>query len=71
MHPSMTPTESPVRPLATAPNGADELAVRERWLKQRRTTASGLTSRGLIALWLGAGALVSWLFVAAFAGFGH
>ena len=52
-----------------APSGLDDLAVRERWLKQRRN--SGMGSRGLIALWLAAGALVCWLFVAAFAGLGH
>jgi len=52
------------------PSGADELAVRERWLKQRRA-GGAVMSRGLIAFWIGAGALVSWLFVAAFAGFGH
>jgi hypothetical protein len=52
-----------------APSGLDDLAVREAWLKRRRS--SGMGSRGLIALWLAAGAFVCWIFVAAFAGLGH
>lgn len=55
--------------MTAGPSGADDLAVRERWLKQRR--GSGVASRGLIAVWVAAGALVSWLFVAGFAGLGH
>ena len=62
-----TSTTAPAR--VGAPSGLDDLAVRERWLKQRR--GSGVSSRGLIAVWLAAGALVCWLFVAAFAGLGH
>lgn len=51
-----------------APSGSDELAVRERWLRSRR---SKVLDRGLIALWVTGAAVVGWLFVAGFAGLGH
>jgi hypothetical protein len=49
------------------PNGADALAVRRRYLRQRRR----FSDRGWIALWVIAGALIGWLFIVGFAGLGH
>ena len=64
------PVETTSRPIAVAPNGGDDLAVRERWLKSRHRSRD-LGHRGLSAFWVGLAALASWLFVAAFAGLGH
>ena len=44
------------------PDGRASLATRERYLKRRR--AGRLGDRGVVALWLGFGALVSWLAIA-------
>lgn len=52
-----------------APSGQDSLAVRERFLKQRRTRRLG--DRGLVAVWVTLSALGCWLFVAGFAGLSH
>ena len=58
----------PDRGSATGPpNGSDSLAVRQRYLRQRRR----LSDRGWITLWVTVGALVGWLFIAGFAGLGH
>ncbi|HWF58119.1 MAG TPA: hypothetical protein VG520_07190 [Candidatus Dormibacteraeota bacterium] len=53
-----------------APSGQASLRVRERYLR-RRSQRRSLGERGLTALWLGIGALVSWLFVVGFAALGH
>jgi hypothetical protein len=56
-------------PRPSAPSGLDDLAVRERWLRQRR--ARDFTGRRswLLALWVVVAAIVAWLFIAGFAGF--
>jgi hypothetical protein len=53
-----------------APSGQATLRVRERYLR-RRSARRRLGDRGVAALWLGVGALVSWLFVVGFAALGH
>jgi hypothetical protein len=55
---------------AGAPSGQASLRVRERYLR-RRSLRRRLGDRGLTAVWLGVGALVSWLFVVGFATLGH
>jgi hypothetical protein len=52
------------------PSGSASLHVRKRYL-QRRSQRRRLSQRGLTALWLLAGAVVSWLFVVGFAALGH
>lgn len=52
------------------PTGQDSLAARERYLRQQRRSRR-LGDRGLAAVWVTLGALVSWLFIAGFAGLGH
>jgi len=49
------------------PSGADALAVRRRYLRQRRR----LSDRGWITLWVTVGAVIGWLFIAGIAGLGH
>jgi hypothetical protein len=49
------------------PSGRDTLAVRERYLHQRRR----LSDRGWIGLWVSASALMGWLFIAGFAALGR
>ncbi|MHB8718553.1 MAG: hypothetical protein ACYDAC_06645 [Candidatus Dormibacteria bacterium] len=44
------------------PTGVDTLRVRERYLHSRRHTRWP-APRSLVAVWVGAGALLSWLFV--------
>jgi uncharacterized membrane-anchored protein len=63
-----TPTR---RGAAAGPSGLDDLAVRQRWLRQRRARDRADRSSGWIAMWVAAAALVSWLFVAGFAGLAH
>jgi hypothetical protein len=53
-----------------APSGAAALRVRERYLR-RRSQRRRLGDRGMTALWLVAGAMVSWLFVVGFAALAH
>lgn len=48
------------------PDGRASLATRERYLKRRRAGRFG--DRGVVALWLSFGALVSWLAIAGLAG---
>ena len=48
------------------PTGVDPLQVRERYLR-RRSQRRHVGDRGLMALWVSIGALVSWLFVVGFA----
>jgi hypothetical protein len=59
------------RPSTPPPNGLDDLAVRERWLRQRRAQDFAARRSGLIALWVTVAAVVVWLFIAGFAGLGH
>jgi hypothetical protein len=49
----------------------DDLAVRERWLHQRRAHDFASRRSGLIALWVTVATVVAWLFIAGFAGLGH
>jgi hypothetical protein len=60
---------APVRRIlfSPQPSGRDTLAVRERYLRQRRR----LSGRGWIGLWVSASAIVGWLFIAGFSTFGH
>jgi hypothetical protein len=53
-----------------APSGAAALDVRKRYLR-RRSQRRRLGDRGLTALWVAVGALVSWLFVVGFATLAH
>ena len=55
-------------PRPSAPSGLDDLAVRERWLRQRRTRDFAARRSGLIVLWVAVAAVVVWLFIAGFAG---
>lgn len=52
------------------PSGGDPLRVRERYLR-RRSQRRRLGDRGMNALWVSVGALVSWLFVVGFTTLGH
>jgi hypothetical protein len=58
-------------PRPSAPSGLDDLAVRERWLHQRRARHFASRRSGLIALWVAVAAVVAWLIIAGFAGMGH
>ena len=53
-----------------APSGQASLRVRQRYLR-RRSARRRLGERGLTFLWVGAGAVVSWLFVIGFATLSH
>ncbi|MBJ7608586.1 MAG: hypothetical protein JF887_04025 [Candidatus Dormibacteraeota bacterium] len=53
------------RSLAGVPSGIDSLRVRERYLR-RRSQRRRLGDRGLAALWVTVGAVVSWIFVVGF-----
>ena len=55
---------------STAPGGDASLRVRERYLR-RRSQRRRLGGRGLTALWVAVGAIVSWLFVVGFTVLGH
>ena len=48
-----------------APSGDDALHIRERYLR-RRSHRRRLGDRGLMAIWVGVGALLSWIFVVGF-----
>jgi hypothetical protein len=58
------------RSITAVPSGGDPLRVRERYLR-RRSQRRRLGDRGLTALWVAVGAVVSWLFVVGFAALGH
>jgi hypothetical protein len=58
-------------PRPSAPSGLDDLAVRERWLRQRRARDFAGRRSGLIALWVALAAVAAWLIIAGFAGMGH
>jgi len=49
------------------PNGTDALAVRRRYLRQRRR----ITGRVWTTLWVSVAAVVAWLFIVGFTGIGH
>ena len=49
------------------PSGADALAVRRRYLRQRRR----ITGRALTTLWVTVAAIVAWLFIVGFTGISH
>jgi hypothetical protein len=50
------------------PDGSADLAVRRRYLRRSRRLEIG---RAWITIWVAAFAVVGWLFIAGFAGFGH
>jgi hypothetical protein len=52
------------------PSGQSSLRVRERYLR-RRSARRRLGERGVTALWVGMGAVVSWLFVIGFSTLAH
>ena len=56
--------------LAGVPSGGDSLRVRERYLR-RRSQRQRLTDRGVMAMWVGVGAMISWLFVVGFTTLGR
>jgi hypothetical protein len=55
---------------AEAPSGQASLRVRERYLR-RRSARRRLGERGVTFLWVGVGAVLSWLFVVGFSTLGH
>jgi hypothetical protein len=55
---------------AAPPSGQASLRVRERYLR-RRSARRRLGERGLTFLWVGVGAVLSWLFVVGFTTLGH
>jgi hypothetical protein len=55
-----------MRPLGR-PTGASDLAVRRRYLRQRRR----LATRAWATFWVSLAAVMGWLFIAGFAGLGH
>lgn len=62
----MTAERRSRRPLGH-PNGSAELAVRQRYLRQRRR----LDTRAWATFWVSLAAVMGWLFIAGFAGLGH
>jgi hypothetical protein len=50
------------------PDGRASLAVRERYLRRRSRRRLAFGDRGMVALWIGLGTVVAWLFIAGFAG---
>jgi hypothetical protein len=56
--------------LANSPSGQASLRVRERYLR-RRSARRRLGDRGMTALWVLVGALLSWIFVVGFSTLGH
>ena len=53
------------------PDGRASLAVRERYLRRRSRRRFAFGDRGMVALWLGVGTLMAWVFIAGFAGLTH
>ena len=49
------------------PDGASDLAVRRRYLRQRRR----LDTRAWATFWVSLAAVMGWLFIAGFTGLGH
>lgn len=60
-------TEYRSRRSPAAPTGFDELALRRRYLRQRRR----LATRAWATFWVTAAAVLGWLFIAGFTGLGH
>ena len=67
--PQLSTLSRPATP-ADNPGGEASLRVRERYLR-RRSARRRLGDRGIAFLWVGIGALVSWLFIVGFAALGH
>ena len=63
---SVTTDRNPIRPLGR-PSGTSDLAVRRRYLRQRRR----LDTRAWATFWVSLAAIMGWLFIAGFAGLGH
>ncbi len=55
---------------SNSPSGQASLRVRERYLR-RRSARRQLGDRAFTLLWVGTGALLSWLFVIGFATLSH
>jgi len=55
------------RPGSGTPTGSDALAVRRRYLRQRRMVGATAWT----TLWVTVAAVMGWLFIAGFAGLGH
>jgi hypothetical protein len=55
------------RRVGVHPTGSDELALRRRYLRQRRR----LATRAWATFWVSIAAVMGWLFIAGFAGLGH
>jgi hypothetical protein len=53
------------------PDGRASLAARERYLHRRSRRRLAFGDRGVIAVWVGAATLVTWVFVAGFSGLTH
>jgi hypothetical protein len=53
-----------------APSGQESLRVRQRYLR-RRSARRRHGERGLTFLWVGVGAILSWLFIVGFATLSH
>ena len=58
------------QPLASPPSGQSSLRARQRYLR-RRSSRRRLGERAVTFLWVGVGAMLSWLFVVGFATLGH
>jgi hypothetical protein len=53
------------------PDGRESLDARERYLRRRSKRRLAFGDRGVVAVWVGAAALVTWLFIAGFSGLTH
>ncbi len=67
--PEITTLRKPHSPIAP-PSGQASLRVRERYLR-RRSARRRLGERGLTLLWVGVGAVLSWIFVMGFSTLAH
>ena len=63
---TVTVDRNSLRPLGR-PTGSSDLAVRRRYLRQRRR----LDTRAWATFWVSLAAVMGWLFIAGFAGLGH
>jgi hypothetical protein len=59
-----------LRSTPVIPSGDAPLRVRKRYLR-RRSQRRRLGDRGMAAIWVAVGALVSWVFVVGFTTLGH
>jgi hypothetical protein len=67
--PEITTLRNP-QTLANSPSGAASLRVRERYLR-KRSARRRFGDRAMTILWVGVGAVVSWLFVVGFSTLTH